>query len=303
MRYVIFLKIKHTIKQKERRISWCFVLSKTLEKDFNMKKQSKAIILGSLLTLIITLSCMAGANERGIATNSETGLSNKKIEWGIQRKNNHEQPNLGKKNVELINKYNGMALGNKDKKYIYLTFDLGYESGYTAKILDALKENNVQGTFFITAHYVNTADELLKRMIDEGHIVGNHTVNHKSMPTLSDEELKSEVMKLHSQVFEKYNYEMKYLRPPKGEYSERTLSLCENLGYKTVMWSFAYVDWDEKKQPSENEAMDKIISNLHNGEIMLLHATSKTNADVMDKVIKRVQEEGYEFRSLEDFVQ
>ncbi|MBR0427238.1 MAG: polysaccharide deacetylase family protein [Clostridia bacterium] len=268
-----------------------------------MKKQSKAIILGSLLTLIITLSCMVGANERGIATNSETGLSNKKIEWGIQRKNNHEQPNLGTKNVELINKYNGMALGNSEKKYIYLTFDLGYEAGYTAKILDALKENNVQGTFFITAHYVNTADELLKRMIDEGHIVGNHTVNHKSMPTLSDEELKSEVMKLHSQVFEKYNYEMKYLRPPKGEYSERTLSLCEKLGYKTVMWSFAYVDWDEKKQPSESEAMDKIISNLHNGEIMLLHATSKTNADVMDKMIKRVQEEGYEFIGLEEFLQ
>ena len=123
------------------------------------------------------------------------------------------------------------------------------------------------------------------------------------MPSLSDEELKTEVMELHQSVYKKYNYEMKYLRPPKGEYSERILSLCENLGYKTVMWSFAYVDWDEKKQPSESEAMDKIISNLHNGEIMLLHATSKTNADVMDKMIKKVQEEGYEFMSLEDFSQ
>ena len=268
-----------------------------------MNKQIKAIILGSLVSLILTLTLYTGANKKEIATSSKTSLSNKKIEWGIQRKNNHEQPNLGQKNVELINKYNGMALGNSEKKYIYLTFDLGYEAGYTAKILDALKENNVPATFFITAHYVNTASDLVQRMIDEGHIVGNHTVNHKSMPSLSDEELNAEVMKLHSQVFEKYNYEMKYLRPPKGEYSERTLSLCENLGYKTVMWSFAYVDWDEKKQPSKDEAMDKIVSNLHNGEIMLLHATSKTNTDIMSQMIKKVREERYEFKSLEEFVQ
>ena len=268
-----------------------------------MKKEVKAIILGSLLTLIISLSMFTESKmSSNIVTNSNNEWSNKKIEWGIQRKNSHEQPDLGAKNTDLINKYNGMALGNKDKKYIYLTFDLGYEAGYTSKILDALKQNNVKGTFFVTAHYVNTASDLVKRMIDEGHIVGNHTVNHKSMPSLSDDELTTEVMKLHQVIYEKYNYEMKYMRPPKGEFSERTLSLCEKLGYKTVMWSFAYVDWEENKQPSEEEAMQKIIPNLHNGEIMLLHATSKTNADIMDKMIKRVQEEGYEFRSLEEFV-
>ena len=268
-----------------------------------MKKEVKAIILGSLLTLIISLSMFTESKmSSNIVTNSNNELSNKKIGWGIQRKNSHEQPDLGAKNTELINKYNGMALGNKDKKYIYLTFDLGYEAGYTSKILDALKQNNVKGTFFVTAHYVNTASDLVKRMIDEGHIVGNHTVNHKSMPSLSDDELTTEVMKLHQVIYKKYNYEMKYMRPPKGEFSERTLSLCEKLGYKTVMWSFAYVDWEENKQPSEEEAMQKIIPNLHNGEIMLSHATSKTNADIMDKMIKRVQEEGYEFRSLEEFV-
>ena len=143
-----------------------------------MNKQIKAIILGSLVTLILTLSLYTGANQKGLATNSETGLSNKKVEWGIQRKNNHYQPNLGAKNIELINKYNGMALGNSEKKYIYLTFDLGYEAGYTSKILDALKENNVQGTFFITAHYVNTASDLVQRMIDENHIVRQS--HHKS---------------------------------------------------------------------------------------------------------------------------
>ena len=269
-----------------------------------MKKEIKAIILGSLLTVVISLSMFTETKmSNNINTNSNNELSNKKIEWGIQRKNNHEQPNLGAKNTDLIKKYNGMALGNNEKKYVYLTFDLGYEAGYTEKILDALKENSVHGTFFITAHYVNTASDIVKRMIDEGHIVGNHTVNHKSMPSLSDDELTTEVMKLHQVIYEKYNYEMKYMRPPKGEFSERTLCMCEKLGYKTVMWSFAYVDWEENKQPSEEEAMQKIIPNLHNGEIMLLHATSKTNADIMDKVIKKVREEGYEFRSLEEFVE
>ena len=119
-------------------------------------------------------------------------------------------------------------------------------------------------------------------MINEGHIVGNHTVNHKSMPSLTDDEVKDEVMKLHQTIYGKYGYEMKYLRPPKGEFSERTLNICKNLGYKTVMWSFGYVDWVEDKQPGKEEAIDKIISNLHNGEVMLLHATSKTNSEIME---------------------
>ena len=268
-----------------------------------MKKETRAIILGSLMTLIITLSAVTGIrNERNMATNSEAGLSNAKIEWGIKRNDNHDQPDLGTKNKELISKYNGMALGSAEKKYIYLTYDLGYEAGYTEKILDALKENNVQAAFFVTAHYVNTAPDLVQRMIDEGHIVGNHTVNHKSMPSISDEEIIEELMKLHQAVYEKFGYEMKYMRPPKGEFSERTLSLTEKLGYKTVMWSFGYVDWEENRQPSEEEAMSKIISNLHNGEIMLLHGNSKTNADIMNQMIKKAQEEGYEFRSLDDFI-
>ena len=122
------------------------------------------------------------------------------------------------------------------------------------------------------------------------------------MPSLSENELKKEVMDLHQTIYDKYGYEMKYIRPPKGEFSEKSLEVCDGLGYKTVMWSFAYVDWDEKKQPSKEDAMDKIMSNLHNGEIMLLHATSKTNADIMGEMIKKVKEEGYEFKSLTDFV-
>ena len=271
----------------------------------NLKNIKRQLTVLSILLIGIFVFSMISTNfyeDLSVNTASQA-LSNKKIGWGIKRTDNHEQPDLGKQNEELINKYNGMCLGNKDQKYVYLTFDLGYEAGYTNAILDALKENNVNVTFFITAHYVNTASDILQRMINEGHIVGNHTVNHKSMPDLSDEELKKEVMTLHQTIYEKYGYEMKYLRPPKGEYSERTLQLTDSLGYKSVMWSFAYVDWDEKKQPSREDAMKKIIDNLHNGEIMLLHATSKTNSEIMNDMIKKVKDEGYEFRSIDDFVQ
>ena len=264
-----------------------------------MNKKNKFVICGFVLCMVFVFSMMININEIAVKTN--VNINNEKIEWGIKRNNNNMQPDIGKLNKELIEKYNGIALGNNEEKNIYLTFDLGYEAGYTEKILDALKENNVQGTFFITAHYANTASDIVKRMIDEGHIIGNHTVNHKSMPSLSDEELKKEVMDLHQVIYEKFGYEMKYIRPPKGEFSERTLSLSEQLGYKTVMWSFAYVDWDEKKQPSCEEGIKKITENLHNGEVMLLHATSKTNADIMDHVIKKTREMGYEFKSLDDF--
>ena len=191
--------------------------------------------------------------------------------------------------------------GNNEDKNIYLTFDLGYEAGYTAYILDVLKEKNVQGTFFITAHYLNSAGDLVKRMIDEGHIVGNHTVNHKSMPDLSDEEIKTELMDLNQTLYEKYGYEMKYMRPPRGEFSERTLSITESLGFKAVMWSFAYVDWNEDNQPSKEDAMNKIVTNFHNGEVMLLHATSKTNSEIMGQIIDEARNEGYEFKSLDEF--
>lgn len=270
-------------------------------------KYNKKIILSSVSALILMVFSLIVANNtiksnNAIQTNSNVSLSNSKIEWGIKRANNHEQPDLGKRNKELIEKYNGMAMGNADSKQIYLTFDLGYEAGYTNSILDTLKENNVPATFFITAHYVNTSSDIVQRMIDDGHIVGNHTVNHKSMPSLTEEQIKEELMNLHTAIYEKFGYEMRYMRPPKGEYSEKALDATIKLGYVPVMWSFAYADWDEKAQPSKEEGINKIISNMHNGEIMLLHATSKTNMEILDTVIKQVKEMGYEFKSIDEFV-
>lgn len=228
-------------------------------------------------------------------------LDNKKIGWGIKRNDNHEQPDVGNVNRKILDKYQGLYMGNKEQKLVYLTFDLGYEAGYTPKILEVLKQNEVKATFFITAHYVNTQLDLVKQMIDEGHIIGNHTVNHKSMPSCSLETIKKEVMDLHSAIYDKFGYEMKFIRPPKGEYSERTVAYTNTLGYTSVMWSFGYDDWDEKKQGREEYGKKKILDNVHNGEIMLLHATSKDNANILDDVIKEIKNMGYEFRNIDQF--
>ena len=226
---------------------------------------------------------------------------NTKICFGLKRGENHERPDLGKKNMELFNKYGVLAIGNENSKNIYITFDLGYEAGYTESILDTLKSNNVKATFFITAHYLNTNTDLVKQMIEEGHIVGNHTVNHKVLPDISEKELEKEIMDLHTILYEKTGYEMKYIRPPKGEYSEFVLKKCNELGYKTVMWSFAYDDWDENKQNRTEYGKEKILSNLHNGEIMLLHGTSKDNMEILDECIKEIKNEGYLIKSLDEF--
>ena len=132
-------------------------------------------------------------------------------------------------------------------------------------------------------------------------LFGNHTVNHKSMPSLTENEINDEVMTLHKSIYEKFGYEMKYLRPPKGEFSEKSISVTNKLGYKTVMWSFAYEDWNEEKQPEESAAKKKILDNLHNGEIMLLHGNSKTNTNILSDIIKKAQNMGYEFKSLDEF--
>lgn len=260
-----------------------------------------------LVISFVFLFSVIQSNQEVVETNAETvaegtaGLSNKKIGWGVKRAQNHEQPDVGVNNKKTLDQYEGICLGNKEKKYVYLTFDEGYEAGYTEQILKTLKDNEITATFFITAHYLNTQTDLVKKMIENNNTVGNHTVNHYSMPELDDTKLKKEVMDLHTAIYDKTGYEMKYIRPPKGEYSERTLSLCNSLGYKTVMWSLAYDDWDEKHQKGEEYAKSKILDNIHPGAVILLHGNSKDNTNVLDSVIKEVKAMGYEFKSLDEF--
>ena len=266
----------------------------------NLIKENKSVIIGFLTIFIFAMCLILTEKEKTINTSAQT-LSTKKIEWGIKRNNNHIQPDLGSVNKRIIDEAKGIAMGNKDSKKVYLTFDNGYEAGYTEKILEVLKQNNVKATFFITAHYVNTAPELVQKMIDEGHTVGNHTVNHKSMPTLTNEQIKKEVMDLHTAIYDKFGYEMKYMRPPKGEYSESSISYCNSLGYTTVMWSLAYDDWDEAKQGREEYGKKKILDNIHNGAVILLHGTSKDNSNILGECIKEIRNMGYEFASLDEF--
>lgn len=254
------------------------------------------VLLPSFCIIALVIATSVNADTKVEQINMNT-----KICFGLKRGENHERPDLGKKNMELFNKYGVLAIGNENSKNIYITFDLGYEAGYTESILDTLKSNNVKATFFITAHYLNTNTDLVKQMIEEGHIVGNHTVNHKVLPDISEKELEKEIMDLHTILYEKTGYEMKYIRPPKGEYSEFVLKKCNELGYKTVMWSFAYDDWDENKQNRTEYGKEKILSNLHNGEIMLLHGTSKDNMEILNECIKEIKNEGYLIKSLDEF--
>ncbi len=265
------------------------------------KKAKSVIIVGIILVTISIFAKVLCQDNKSIIQTLSNGDS-KTIGWGIKRADNNLQPDVGEANKKMLEENGGICLGKDTEKVIYLTFDEGYEAGYTESILNTLQQNDVKATFFITAHYLNTASDLVERMINEGHIVGNHTSSHPSMPSITDEKIETELMQLHQAVYEKFNYEMQYMRPPKGEFNERTLKKTAELGYKTVMWSFAYCDWDEKKQPSIEEAKKIILNNLHSGEVMLLHPNSKTNSEILDTIIKEAKNQGYEFKLLDQFI-
>ena len=275
----------------------------------NMKVKNTHIIwLAVIICIIIILTNITSKRSEVLNNLEDNNLkkieevkSNEKKEWGIKREKDNIKPDVGRKNKEILEKYKGICLESGETNKIYLTFDEGYEAGYTDKILNTLKINEVKATFFLTAHYVNTNKELVKHMIEDGHIIGNHTVNHKSMPTLNHVEIKEEIMHLHEVILEKFNYNMKYIRPPMGEFSERTLDITKELGYITTMWSFAYEDWNENKQPTKEYAIKKIIDNVHSGEIMLLHGNSKTNMEILDEIIKEIKHMGYIFSTLDEF--
>lgn len=188
--------------------------------------------------------------------------------------------------------YGAFALNNAPKR-ILLTFDQGYENGYTDDILDTLKEQGVTALFFVTGDYAKREPELIRRMIAEGHAVGNHGMTHASAPTLSEEALREEIMSLHDYVLDNYGYEMQYFRPPCGEYDAETLQTVQSLGYQTVFWSFAYVDWNPDSQPDPQEALCRLTDAAHDGAIYLLHSVSSTNAAVLGDAITALREKGY----------
>jgi len=221
-------------------------------------------------------------------------MSTKKVVWGPGNIEDHKQPaeplSLQKEYFDLEARW---LLS--DEKKVCLTFDEGYENGFTPSILDTLKEKNVSAIFFVTYDFAAANPKLIDRMIKEGHTVGNHSYHHYSMDELDVSTAKEEIRFLHDYIKDNHDYTMSYFRFPKGEFSEQSLGITRDLGYSSIFWSFAYADWDVDSQPDEEEAYRKIVDSTHPGAIILLHAVSKTNADILGRVIDEVKKQGYEF--------
>lgn len=217
--------------------------------------------------------------------------------WEVRRNNNHVQPEIPQKAREAVLRYNCIYAGSTDKKKIYLTIDLGYESGNTGTVLDVLKKNNVKATFFIIGKYLDCNPALVDRIVGEGHSLQNHTSNYKHLNTLSDYQIEKEIMSFHDAVAKRYGITMKYLRTPYEEWSDRILDIANRLGYKTVFWSAACYDWVEGRDV--NYIYKSIMDNFHNGAIILIHAVSKSSPEAIDLILKSLKGKGFEFSVLD----
>lgn len=253
-----------------------------------MRKRDLIIIIAALLVAAIMGICVitSGAIETG--------------NWGLSFPTEGSAPH-GPASVHALRKYDAAYLGDTNEKVIYLTFDAGYENGNTGKILDVLKSHEVTAAFFLVGNYIQQNPDLVRRMADEGHIVGNHTMHHYDMSKISDKAaFQKELTDLEALYQETTGKEMpKFYRPPQGIYSESNLKMAQELGYKTVFWSLAYVDWQNDKQPSAEYAFSKLLPRTHNGAVVLLHSTSATNAAILDELLTKWEAMGYKFASIE----
>lgn len=255
---------------------------------------SAALLAGMAVTLFA--SWLAGGQQ----VQAAAAITN----WGLSFQQQGKTP-VGNATPEYLAQYDAFFVGDERQKDIYLTFDCGYENGCTGPILDALKKHDVKACFFVVGNYLDSAPELVQRMAEEGHIVGNHTLTHPDMSEIGD--LGSFQQQLEG-VEEKYRQitgqpMAKFYRPPQGKFSESNLKQAQQLGYKTIFWSLAYVDWYADKQPSHQEAFEKLCGRIHPGAIVLLHSTSQTNAEILDELLTKWEKEGYTFKTLDQLGQ
>lgn len=220
--------------------------------------------------------------------------------WGLSFQQEGKPP-VANATADYLKQFNAYYAENTQEKVLYLTFDAGYENGCTPAILDALKKHNAPATFFIVGNYLTTSPDLVKRMVAEGHTVGNHTYHHPDMSKISTREaFEKELGDLEALYQETTGQPMvKFYRPPQGKYSESNLKMASDMGYKTFFWSLAYVDWYQDKQPTHEEAFKKLLGRIHPGAIVLLHSTSQTNAEILDELLTKWEEMGYTFKSLD----
>ena len=259
------------------------------------------LLFGSCYLAGATLAEIKDLNASQCTAVGKTALETK--DWGLGFSESG-QPPTGMATTEELKNYDAYFLGDTSQKKIYLTFDAGYENGNTEAILDALKKHQAKATFFVVGHYLETAPELIKRMISEGHTVGNHTYHHYDMSKLSDlGSFSEEIQSVEKKYKEITGKEMvKYYRPPQGKYSLENLQMAKELGYQTFFWSLAYVDWNQDAQPAREEALEKLTSRLHPGAIVLLHNTSSTNAQILDELLTKWESLGYGFATLDQLL-
>lgn len=225
-------------------------------------------------------------------------------DWGLSFQT-EGQPPVGNVSADTLRQWNAFYVADTAKPTIYITFDAGFENGNTPAILDALKKHSAPACFFLVGNFIDTAPELVQRMVDEGHIVGNHTMHHPDMSKIADQASFEAELNGLSEKFEALTGKpmQKFYRPPQGKFSEENLKQAQALGYTTVFWSLAYVDWYTDNQPTDEQAYSKLLPRIHNGAIVLLHSTSSTNARILDELLTKWEQAGYTFGALTDLTQ
>ena len=255
--------------------------------DFVFKRDISILITVVVVAMILTFAILS-------AETVETAS------WGLSFQTQGATP-IGPASSQILAKYDAVYVGDTSQKVLYLTFDAGYENGCTAKILDVLKQQEVPAAFFLVGNYMQTNPDLVRRMAKEGHIVANHTMHHPDMSKISQlDAFQKELQDLEKLYFDITGEQMaKYYRPPQGNYSQENLIMAQSLGYKTVFWSLAYVDWNNDRQPTAEYAFSKLLPRTHNGAVVLLHSTSATNAEILEELITQWKQEGYSFGTLD----
>lgn len=268
---------------------------------FSFQRRPGPLALFCAVLLLLTMllwpmsrqsSSLPAAGEAAVAVSTDN--------WGLSFPTEGQSP-VGNATVEELAQYNAYYLGDTSRKVIYLTFDCGYENGYTASILDTLKKHNAPAAFFVVGNMIESAPDLIRRMVAEGHIVGNHTYHHPDMSSISEQSaFQKELESLEALFQETTGQTMsKYYRPPQGKYNVENLRQAKALGYKTILWSLAYVDWYVDDQPTPEQAYSKLLPRIHDGAIVLLHSTSRTNAEILDELLTKWEEMGFSFASLD----
>ncbi|MDS9473338.1 delta-lactam-biosynthetic de-N-acetylase [Sporosarcina pasteurii] len=255
-----------------------------------IKQHAQGILMGILIILVGILINPFSANAE-------------ELHWGFKKAKDEVPSDAGSPFNEILDKHGAIYKGNAEEKILYLTFDNGYEAGYTESILDTLDKEGVPATFFLTGHYLTSATSLVKRMVSDGHIIGNHSYDHPNMANLSAKGMEDEWTRFDKKLKELTGVERTiYVRPPKGIFNEKLLSVGNELGYRHIFWSVAFVDWHEDKPKGKDYAYRELMKQIHPGAIILMHTVSPDNAEALPSFIQDAQKEGYTFKSLDDLV-